>query len=271
MSQPAYTPVVSPATGGSESLGEIIVCGFDKKEGSASPSGYCQKLEVYLRIRGLAYKHESALPYQAPKGKLPFMKCGKDVVPDSTLIIKYIEDRIGALDPIGQENPDTKAWQRYTEDFFYVCLLYDRWIPKDHYSVSYQETFSDVPCIIRGLAGYIIVGNIKKALNANGMAKHSQDTVELFMQEYLDAAEKKLGTSQFFGTDGTAPGYLDCIIYAFLVNSLGLKGNLSFHALITKKAGLLHYLRRMTQRLFPEYRDILGMLEASGSSELVSA
>lgn len=271
MSKPAYTPVVSPASGGSEGLGEIIVCGFDKKAECTSPSGFCQKLEVYLRIRGLTYKHEASLPYQAPKGKLPFMKCGKDVVPDSSLIIKYIEDKIGALDPIGQDNPDTKAWQRYTEDFFYICLLYDRWIPRDHYTVSYQETFSDVPCIIRGLVGYIIVGNIKKALTANGMAKHSQDTVELFMSEYLDAAEKKLANSQFFGTDGSAPGYLDCIVYSFLINALGLKGNLSFHVLIVKKNRLLDYLRRMTLRLFPEYRDILAMLEAAGSSELVPA
>lgn len=68
-------------------------------------------------MRNLKYKHEFTWPIFVPMGKLPFIKFGEDIA-DSGLIIKYIEKKIGVFDSMGQSDPDTKSWQRYTEDFF---------------------------------------------------------------------------------------------------------------------------------------------------------
>jgi len=72
---------------------------FDKPPSVPSSSYYCQKLETYLRANSTPYTVNFALPFSAPKGKLPFVEFEDgEKLPDSWFIIRRLASTDKAKD-----------------------------------------------------------------------------------------------------------------------------------------------------------------------------
>ncbi|MCL2453066.1 MAG: glutathione S-transferase N-terminal domain-containing protein, partial [Alphaproteobacteria bacterium] len=73
-----------------------------------NPSPFCLKVETYCRMAGISFNSIPTLPFRPPRGKLPFMSNGKERIPDSGLIIAYLQQHYG--DPLDQDlNAEQKA------------------------------------------------------------------------------------------------------------------------------------------------------------------
>jgi len=236
----------------------IYLYGVEKDIDNTSASGFCQKLETYLRLRKLKYEHVATYPPLAPKGKLPYVKYEEDVVPDSGFVIKYIEQKIGPLDTSEtlQEKAHIRAWQSYIEDTLYPCVVYDRWYPDEHYFITAQETFGKISWPLRDMLSVYFRSLIQKSMYTVGVGRHTREEVEIIAKECFTNISVLLGDEQYFSKK-TAPNLLDVIMYSFLVNILGLEGNVFTKKMVLQSKNLLVYVQHMTQAIYPEYTKIL--------------
>ena len=64
---------------------------FERKWGSPNLSPFCCKTETYLRMADIEYKIKMTLPPEAPKGKLPYIEDGDEVLADSGFIALHLK------------------------------------------------------------------------------------------------------------------------------------------------------------------------------------
>src|ERR1700682_2203192 len=69
--------------------------GFGPSFGLPEISPFVTKTEVQLKMAGLAYRKERAMPPSSPKGQLPYIVDEAESVADSTFIRAHIEGKYG--------------------------------------------------------------------------------------------------------------------------------------------------------------------------------
>jgi len=73
----------------------IILHGFGAGFGLPEISPFVTKTEVQLKMAGLAYRKEKAMPPASPKGQLPYIVDEAESIADSTFIRAHIEGKYG--------------------------------------------------------------------------------------------------------------------------------------------------------------------------------
>ena len=69
----------------------ITLNGFGAGLGLPAISPFVTKTEVQLKMAGLAYRKEKAMPPASPKGQLPYIVDDSESIADSTFIRAHIE------------------------------------------------------------------------------------------------------------------------------------------------------------------------------------
>jgi len=77
----------------------ITLYGFGTGFGLPEISPFVTKTEVQLKMAGLPYRKERAMPPASPKGQLPFIDDGGEAVADSTFIRAHIEGKSSISTP----------------------------------------------------------------------------------------------------------------------------------------------------------------------------
>src|SRR4051812_9995601 len=73
----------------------ITLYGFGAGFGLPETSPFVTKTEVQLKMAGLDYRKEKALPPASPKGQLPYIDDDAESIADSTFIRAHIEHKYG--------------------------------------------------------------------------------------------------------------------------------------------------------------------------------
>jgi glutathione S-transferase len=73
----------------------IVLYGFGAGFGLPEISPFVTKTEVQLKMAGLSYRKEKAMPPSSPKGQLPYIRDGEEAIADSTFIRTHIEGKYG--------------------------------------------------------------------------------------------------------------------------------------------------------------------------------
>ncbi|KAL3147244.1 hypothetical protein ABBQ32_002737 [Trebouxia sp. C0010 RCD-2024] len=91
-----------------------------------------------MRFANLHYTRGVSNPADAPKGQLPYITHGDDVVADSTFIIKYLEATYGRPPPYSSLRPLNRhqqaiaaACMAITSDRLTQGLMYYRFVPEE--------------------------------------------------------------------------------------------------------------------------------------------
>ena len=75
----------------------ITLYGFGAGFGLPEISPFVTKTEVQLKMAGLAYAKEKAMPPASPKGQLPYIVDEAETIADSTFIRAHIEGKYGLI------------------------------------------------------------------------------------------------------------------------------------------------------------------------------
>src|SRR3979409_802731 len=73
----------------------IILHGFGPGFGLPEKSPFVTKTQVQLKMAGLAYRKEKAMPPSSPKGQLPYIVDDGESIADSTFIRAHVEGKYG--------------------------------------------------------------------------------------------------------------------------------------------------------------------------------
>jgi glutathione S-transferase len=108
-------------------MGDLTLMVLPAAFGMCNSSTFCEKAEALLAYTGLPYEREIAMPNKGPRGKLPVLKDGNRVIPDSSHIQTYLEtqykiDFDGALNE--EQRADAQAFRRLGEE--HLILIRNR-------------------------------------------------------------------------------------------------------------------------------------------------
>lgn len=249
----------------------VVLLGIPKKSNQPSSSGFCQKLETFLRYSKISYELRDTSIIKAPKGKVPYAEITHDsqsvTVPDSHFIIQYLVENGLIKDPdelaglTKAQRAESRAFQAYVEEVMYLTIVYDRWYLDKNYAVTTQEEFGDIPWPLRPFVAWIFRRRVTGVLYSAGIGRHSPEEVHRLQKEAFDALETKYSEHKYLH-GGELPSRIDLTVYGFLANVLSVGGNPYFVDLILKSAVLKAFVGEMTTQLFPEYDQLLAKVKA---------
>ena len=113
----------------------ITLYGFGPGFGLPEISPFVTKTEVQLKMAGLAYRKERAMPPASPKGQLPYIADEAERIADSTFIRAHIEGKYGFdFDaPLSlQDRAQAWAFERMFEHHLYWALVGARWVDAEN-------------------------------------------------------------------------------------------------------------------------------------------
>ncbi|KZT22102.1 hypothetical protein NEOLEDRAFT_1138443 [Neolentinus lepideus HHB14362 ss-1] len=231
-----------------------------------SSSGFCQKLESYLRATSVPYEYVTAYPFQAPKGKVPFVTMPSgEKIPDSHFIIRHLKatgvtkDLDADLTPA--QKADSRAWQAWLEEIVYNCMVYERWIDDAGYVESAKEFQDQAPWPLGSLLAWYFRRRIRNALYYAGIGRHSIDEVHTLEKEFVDALDAKFADGREYFHETSSPTEIDIFLYAFITQGLSQNGNPYFTGLVMEKRALKDFAKKMLEKLHPEYEGVEKMLQ----------
>lgn len=191
----------------------ITLYGFGANFGLPEASPYVTKTEVQLKMAGLAYTKQLAMPDASPKGQLPFIDDAGEQVADSTFIRLHIEAKYGfdfdaALDP--RRRAEAWAIERMLENHFNWASVYTRWMLPDNFAKGPAHFFDGAPEHLRAGIREEVRGRVAETMRLAGLARHTPDEIAMLGSRSLSALSVLLADKPYLmgdrpcGTDATA-------------------------------------------------------------------
>ncbi|MGY3442233.1 glutathione S-transferase family protein [Bradyrhizobium sp. USDA 4473] len=232
----------------------ITLFGFGTGFGLPEISPFVTKTEVQLKMAGLAYTKEKAMPPASPKGQLPFITDDGETIADSTFIRAHIEGKYGFdFDaPLSlQARAQAWAFERMIEHHVYWALVGARWVDDINFAKGPAHFFDGAPDHLRDKMREDAQFRVAENYLLSGLGRHGPDEdVDLALRS-LFALSVQLGDKPYLmgnapcGTDATAFGALAGILTPFFDSPLRERTE--------KFDNLTAYVGRMMQQYYPEF------------------
>jgi glutathione S-transferase len=225
---------------------------FPRVFGLPNPSPFCIKVEVLLKMAGLAYECEFvANPGKGPKGKLPAIMDDGELIGDSEIIRWHLERKYGVDFDKGLapgERAIGHAFARMAEERTYWVLVYSRWIEDANWPVFRDTLFRGMPGFVRGLIGPQIRKRVRRMLRAQGLGLHTRDEIYAMAVADVEAIGAQLGTKPFLL--GPEPTTVDAAVWPAIIGVLVPPLESPLKQAIQRHPALVEYAERMRARFF---------------------
>jgi len=226
---------------------------FPRMLGLPNPSPFCIKVEVLLKMAGLAYECEFVgNPGKGPKGKLPAIVDDGQAIGDSEIIRWHLERKYNldfdqGLSPA--ERAIGHAFARMAEERTYWVLVYSRWIEDANWLQFRDKLFAGMPGFLRAALGPQIRKRVRSMLRAQGLGLHSRDEIYTMGAKDVDAIATQLGSKPFLL--GSEPTGVDAAVWPYILGTLVPPLESPLKQAMQKHANLVEYSERMRARYFP--------------------
>ncbi len=161
--------------------------------GLRNPSPFCLKIEMALTQLGLDFEIATeANPQKAPKGKMPWLVDEGKVIPDSEVILDYLDNKTDGglfsnLTP-GEVAIGT-AFTRLAEDHLYWLGVASRWLDDNWFPVVRRDFFSFMPAPLGWAVSKMARRQVRQTYHLHGLGRHShEEQVEFARKDLLAIA-----------------------------------------------------------------------------------
>jgi len=232
----------------------ITLYGFGAGFGLPEISPFVTKTEVQLKMAGLAYRKERAMPPASPKGQLPFIVDDGQQIADSTFIRAHIERKYGFDFDAGlSREARAQAWafERMIEHHVYWALVGARWVDPDNFTRGPAHFFDGAPEDRRERLREDAQFRVAENYLLSGLGRHAPgDDVDLALRSIF-ALSVQLGEKPYLlgdapcGIDATAFGALAGVLTPFFDSRLRDRAE--------EFPNLAAYVDRMMLQYYPEF------------------
>lgn len=231
----------------------ITLYGTGPMFGLPHASPFAIKAEVLLKMSGLPYQLARADIRKAPRGKLPWIADGAEIIPDSRLIRSHLEVRHG-VDFSGGYSPRALGYglaiERMLEDHLYFFSVDNRWLQNDNFVKGPVRFFDNAPAVLRPLITRMVLRKVRRQVDLQGTGRLLAAEKLSLVSKALDGLEAVIAGQNYLlggrvcGADATA--------YAFLATLAAPGFTSDYGDYLRRKPELMGYLLRMQAEFFPE-------------------
>ncbi|MCJ9427654.1 glutathione S-transferase family protein [Kordiimonas marina] len=228
----------------------LTLYAFPTAPGFFNLSPFCAKADILLKLSGLDYRTDMPEDFKAlPKGKLPVLKDGDTLIPDSELIRLYLAEKYGKTLDDGMDETRKAtghALCRMLDHRTHLSLMWTRWVDDAGWAQTKPLYFSEAP---EGLAD-MSRGLVRQNLDGTGFSRFSDAERLAFFQADLEAADTLIGDRAFFG--GDQPCYVDASLFGHIANYYASPIKSWTTAEVAKRPRLVAYIERGLALWYPD-------------------
>lgn len=228
----------------------ITLYGFGPLFGLPDPSPFVMKVEIQLKMSGLAWRRDRGGPLAAPKGKVPWIDDGGLLVGDTTFIRQRLEIAHGIdLDRALTGEQKAQAWavERMLEDHLYFALLHTRWMDDANFAKGPALFFAGVPDAVRDAARERVRAN----LHGHGIGRHSNEEIVWLAQKDLASLAAILGDKRYLF--GPQPCGADATAFAIVAGIITPYFDTPLRDAALEHRNLVAYSERMMRQYYPQF------------------
>ncbi|KIN62996.1 Glutathione S-transferase [Sulfitobacter noctilucicola] len=228
----------------------ITLVTFAPSFGQPAASPFCVKAIWLLNMSGQPWQREDiADPRSVPRQKLPALRAGDDIIPDSDNIRHYLEQQ-GADFDRGLSELDkatSRAFIRMAEEHMYFHVVLDRWGDDSVWPTIRDTYFGMIPRLLRGIVTRKLRKTCLDGMHAQGLGRLSPQERLARIEPDLQAITTRLWHGRFlFGDQPTAA---DASVAAMLANMIATPGQTLLKTRISEDAVLRHYVERSSDAM----------------------
>jgi glutathione S-transferase len=194
----------------------ITLYGFGPLFGLPDPSPFVLKTLTQFKMANLPFTFERAIPTEAPKGKIPFIRDGDVVLGDSVFILDHVKRAHGVdLDAHLTAEQKGLAWamERMLEDHLYWAIVHARWAIDENFWKGPSQFFGAAPEAVKKERQ----AGMKQVLHGQGFGRHDDEEVADLARRDFAAASELLGDKPFLF--GDQPCSADATLFAFTASA----------------------------------------------------
>ena len=229
----------------------ITLYTFGPAFGLPDPSPFVTKAEVLLKMAGLPYRMDTKGFRKAPKGKLPYIRDGEDIIADSTFIRLHLEKRYNidfdeGLSP--KERGLAWAVEKMCEDHLYWLLVYALWADDANFKRGPAKFFDAAPAPVRPFLKWFIRRRVKQALHGQGAGRYSESERAILADRTFASLSAILGDQAYIM--GERPCGADATVFAFVLGTLCPGFDASIQTSAGSHANLKDYCARLNRQYY---------------------
>jgi glutathione S-transferase len=174
----------------------ITLYAFGPAFGLPDPSPFVMKTAIHLQMAGLTYRTDLNGYPVAPKGKLPFIDDGGEIVADSTFIRAHIERKYGIdFDDGLNVRQRAEAWaiERMLEDHLLWAAGWFRWMVEDNFQKGPAHFFDRAPEFARARLIEETRAKVRQNFWSHGIGRHAPHEILELGARSLTALAAVLG------------------------------------------------------------------------------
>lgn len=217
-------------------------------------SPFAIKTEVQLKMAGLAYTKQQAVPDASPKGQLPFISDDGLLVADSTFIRRHIETtRKVDLDAGLDDRERAWAWtlERLLENHLNPAIGYTRFLLPENFAKGAAHWFDAAPEPAREPLRQQLLAAVTASMRALGPARHAPAEVVELGDRSLDALAQALGDKPYLM--GDTPVAVDATAFGTVAGLLTPFFDTEIRRRALRYPNLVAYAARGMKRYFPDH------------------
>ncbi len=232
----------------------ITLYGFGPGFGLPEISPFVTKTEVQLKMAGLAYRKDRAMPPASPKGQLPYIDDDGERIADSTFIRAHIEGKY-AFDfdaPLSlQDRAQAWAFERMVEHHVHSALVGARWVDDENFAKGPSHLFDGAPEHLRDKLREDAQFRVAENYLLSGLGRHApEEGVDLAVRS-LFALSVQLGNKPYLM--GETPCGTDATAFAMVAGILTPFFNSQLRARTEQFRNLAEYVDRMMLQYYTDF------------------
>lgn len=242
---------ITQKTGSEGSIQETpLLRTFFPAFGLPDPSPFPMKVMAFMKLHGIEYESKPGNVRKAPLGKIPFLEHKGKQIPDSELILDYLEAEYDLpKDDLSEEQHAVGHMIcRTLEERLYWSVVYSRWIEDESWPVIREKFFAPVPALLRGFIAGKVQKDMLRTLNGHGIGRHSPEQIYDFARRDFAALSAILGDKPYLF--GDEPTRYDCAVLPFVGGCLQTELPTRFPAIVKSFPNLEGYWNRGKARFF---------------------
>ncbi len=229
----------------------ITLYTFGPAWGLPDASPFVTKAIVLLKMSGLPFETNSKGFGKAPRGKLPYIRDGEDIVADSTLIRLHLEQR-HHIDFDRGLTPEQRglAWaaEKMCEDHLYWLIVQARWLDPGNFERGPASFFKAVPAPLRPLIKLMVRRQLRRTLHGQGIGRYSAAERTILADRAFASLSAILGSKPYLM--GDSPCGADATVFGFIAGSLCPVFETGLRTKAEAYPNLREYCNRLTQQYF---------------------